>query len=88
MVASGKRKKSKKPAVKARKVAKPRKAKKAAVKKKVKAAPVKPAKRPKKKTPKRAVSSRTKAKVSEPTVEQIAPSGEPEFVSNAQLLKL
>ena len=88
MAASGKRKKSKKPAVKAPKLAKPKKAKKAAVKKKVKAAPAKPAKRPKKKTSKRAASFRTKAKVSGPTVEQIAPSGEPEFVSNAQLLKL
>jgi len=73
---------------KTRKVAKPKKAQKSAVRKKVKATPVKKAKRPKKKASKRTASPRAKAKVSIPTLEQIAPSGEPEFVSNALLLKL
>jgi hypothetical protein len=87
MAISGKRKKSKKPSAKARKIAKPKKTKKSAAQKKVKA-PVKRAKRLKKKVSKCAASPPKKATGSALTVEQIAPSGEPEFVSNASLLKL
>jgi hypothetical protein len=88
MASSSKRKKSKEPEAKARKVAKPKKVKNVAVKKKVKPTPVKSAKLPKKKVSKRTTSSRLKSKASAPTVEQITPSGEPEFVSNAPPVKL
>ena len=88
MATGGKRKKSKKMAVKARKVVKPQKAEKAPARKKAKASPPKTPKRSAKKASKRMASSRAKSKASMPTVEQIAPSGEPEFVSNASLAKL
>ena len=88
MATGGKRKKSKKMAVKAHKVAKPQKAKKAPARKKAKASPAKAHKRSTQKASKRMASSRAKSKASAPTVEQIAPSGQPEFVSNASLAKL
>jgi len=89
MAVSGKRKKSKKPTTKARKVTKPKQAKKkSAASKKVKAPPAKTTKLPKRKESRRSASSRLKSKASAPTVEQIVPSGEPEFASNAPPVKL
>jgi len=46
------------------------------------------AKRVAKKASKRKAPSRAKAKAPIPTMQDIAPSGEPEFVSNEALLKL
>jgi hypothetical protein len=86
MAAGGKRKKTKKAAKAKKPVLVKSKAKKTKKAKKA-AAPKKAAKRATKKSPKRKARSGVKAKAL-PTIQDIAPSGEPEFVSSTPLLKL
>jgi hypothetical protein len=83
-----KRKKSNKIAVKARKAAKPKKGNKAPVRQKAAASLAKASKDSQKKVSKRKASVPAKSNVSASTIEQIAPSGELEFVSNAPPIML
>jgi hypothetical protein len=94
MAAGGKRKKTKK-AGKAKRAAlvkgktkKTKKAKKVAAPRKAKSRPKKAAKCATKKSSKRKARAGGKAKAPIPTIQDIAPSGEPEFVSSTPLLKL
>jgi hypothetical protein len=85
-----KTKKVKKAAVKVRPSGKMKKVKKARTvskPKKVKRTAKKIAKRATKKAPRRKVPSAAKAAALVPTAQDLAPSGEPEFVSNDPLVK-
>ena len=88
MAAGGKRKKPNKAKKSKRSVGKALAKGRVEKVKKAKAPPKRAAKRAAKKASKRKVPSRIKTKVRPPTFQDIAPSGEPEFVSNAPPVKL